>query len=384
MANYDNQYSLSITPANPNLRGISDNFSNDGQTNLQGYGLGDVYELDYDRNKIEGIFNQGTDAKYALMQKENRIAENQYANNQFANQQSAIETLRQQRNKQIASGMARGLNAAEEQGTILGVQQTGASGALELANNRQLEADKIASEYANNVSKALQEANSVKEAMASVAAQLYEADMLGYTGELNAAAQMDANATNRYGYDKGYEGTVYTADKGLEGTKYNADQNLIGTKYAADQNLEGTKYNADRNYDGTVYSANKNYEGTKYAADKNLEGTKYAANKSYSAQVQAANISASAQKAAAAIAAAGNKNTNDTMMSIEYAFQNAVKRNPNLKGNELISTITSSLASDPNFKDMNQDVLWKNIDQYVVGAHKNYKDKTYEQWANGK
>ncbi len=156
MASYDNQYSVKINPASPNLRGLTTNYSNDGQTNLGGIGLGDLYELDYDRNKIEQVFNQGTDAQYALMQKENRIAENQYANNQFANQQSAVEALRQQRNEQIASGMARGLNAAQEQGTILGVQQDAMSGALELANSRQLEADKIAAEYANNVSKALQ------------------------------------------------------------------------------------------------------------------------------------------------------------------------------------------------------------------------------------
>ena len=201
MATYDNQYSMKITPATPNLRGLTTNYDNTGKTNLGGTGLGDLYELDYDRNKIESIFNEGTDAQYALMQKENQIAQNQYANNQFANQQSALNTLRAQRNEQIASGMARGLNAAQEQGTVLGLQQESAAGALELANQQQLEADKIAAEYASNVSKALQEANSVKQAMAQVAAQMYEADMLGYTGELSALAQMDANASDRYGYD---------------------------------------------------------------------------------------------------------------------------------------------------------------------------------------
>ena len=318
MAEYNNQYSMSIKPATPNLRGLTTNYSNDGQTNLSGIGLGDLYELDYDRNKIEGIFNQGTDAQYALMQKENRIAENQYANNQFANQQSAIESLRQQRNSQIASGMARGLNAAQEQGTILGLQQDASAGALELANQRQLEADKIAAEYANNVVKALQEANSVKQAMAQVGAQLYEADMLGYTGELSAAAQMDANAVNKYGYDLGLEGTKYTADQNLLGTQYNANKNYDAAIYGANKNydaaietalknLEGVKHTADMNYKGNVYNADKNYEGTVYNANKNLEGTKYAADKNYDASIQAANISAAATKAAAATTAAATK-----------------------------------------------------------------------------
>lgn len=261
MAKYNNQYAISIKPNNPNLHGLDTNYTGDGQKDIGGTGLGDIFGLDYDRNKIEQIFNEGTDAQYALMQKENQIAQNQYANNQFANQQSAIESLRSQRNEQIASGMARGLNAAQEQGTILGLQQEAAAGALELANNQQLEADKIAAEYADNVAKALQESNAVKQAMAQVAAQLYEADMLGYTGELSYLGQMDANASDRYGYELGLEGTKYSADKDLEGTKYNADRNLEGTKYAADKNLEGTKYTADKNYAAQVNAAAKYASG---------------------------------------------------------------------------------------------------------------------------
>lgn len=212
MATYDNSYAIKITPNNPNLRGLTTNYSGDGQKNLGGVGLGDLFELDYDRNEIEKIFNQGTDAAYAVKQKENQIAQNQYANNQFANQQSAVEALRQQRNSQIASGMARGLNAAQEQGTILGIQQEGAAGALELANERQIMADEIAAEYAQNVISAMQESNAVKQAMANVSAALYEADMLGYTGELSAAAQMDANASTRYAADRGYEGALAQAN----------------------------------------------------------------------------------------------------------------------------------------------------------------------------
>ena len=284
MATYDNSYNLSITPNKPTLRGIDTNYDNSGQINQGGIGLGDLYQLDYDRNKIEQIFNQGTDAQYALMQKENQIAQNQYANNQFANQQSALETLRQQRNSQIASGMARGLNAAQEQGTVLGLQQDASAGALELANQQQLQADQIAAEYANNVAKALQESNSVKQAMAQVAAQMYEADMLGYTGELSYAGQLDANASDRYGYELGLEGTQYTADKNLEGTKYNADKNYEGTVYSSDKNYEGTVYNADKNYEGTKYNADQNRAAQEYAADKNLEGTKYAADKNLEGQ----------------------------------------------------------------------------------------------------
>lgn len=250
MATYDNRYAIKINPATPNLRGLTSTYDNTGQNKIQGsIGLGDLYELDYDRDTIEKVFNQGTDAQYALMQKENKIAQNQYANNQFANQQSAVETLRQQRNEQIASGMARGLNAAQEQGTVLGLQQEGAAGALELANKQQLAADEIAVAYADNVVKALEEANAVKQAMAGISAQLYEADMLGYTGELSAAAQMDANASNRYGSELGYEGTIYTADRNYQAA-VDAANIQAGAQRAASSIASAIRYNSGGNGSG--------------------------------------------------------------------------------------------------------------------------------------
>lgn len=212
MAYYNNSYAIKVNPRTPNLWGLESMHDQSGNAIDNTMGLGQIYDLDYDRDKIEQVFNQATDAQYALTKKENQIAQNQYANNMFANQQSAIETLRQQRNEQISSGMARGLNAAQEQGTILGLQQDATAGALELANQQQLAIDKVAAAYAENAISALQEANSVKQAMAGIAAQLYEADMLGYTGELSSMAQMDANASNRYGSELGYEGTKYAAD----------------------------------------------------------------------------------------------------------------------------------------------------------------------------
>lgn len=328
MATYNNSYQYKVTPNTPDLRGLTTNYSNDGQTNLGGIGLGDLYELDYDRNKIEQIFNQGTDARYALMQKENQIAQNQYANNQFANQQTAIESLRQQRNEQISSGMARGLNAAQEQGTILGLQQDASAGALELANQQQLEADKIATEYADNVVKALEQSNAVKQAMASIAAQLYEADMLGYTGELGYLGQMDANASDRYGYELGLEGTKYSADKNLEGTKYTAD---------------------------------KNYAGAKYAADKSY---------------------AAAQLAAAASAGGGGASVRDTEHMVQEALD--LGRSKGLSDNDLINFARTYVqTANPEAygsSKIDPGLLWTKIDEYAVGIK--YKGQTkaaYEQ-----
>lgn len=352
MATYDNRYAttLNITPASPLLRGIEDNFSNNGQENLGGYGLGDIYQLDYDRNKIEQIFNQGTDAQYALMQKEAQVAENNYANQQFQNQFNTMEALRAQRNEQIASGMARGLSAASDQATALGIQQEAMNGALELAQNRQMQADQIAAEYAQNVVKALQEANSVKTAMAQVAANLYEADMLGYTGELSAAAQMDANASDRYGYDLGLEGTKYNADKGLEGTKYAADKQLAGT----------LDYN------------NKYYGASIYGADRNLEGTKYNADRNYAAAVQSANIQAAATRAAAEMQAAASRisagsgnNTEDTIDLIDQAVE-TVKQRGYKNNSDLINQVQNFVVTkDDHYRNRDQTQLRNDIKDYL-------------------
>lgn len=374
MATYDNSYAtkLNITPANPLLRGLTTNYSNDGQENRGGIGLGDLFELDYDRNKIEQIFNQGTDAQYALMQKEAQVAENNYANQQFQNQFNTMETLRAQRNEQIASGMARGLNAASDQATALGIQQEAMNGALELAQNRQMQADQIAAEYAQNVVKALQEANSVKEAIANVSAQLYEADMLGYTGELSALGQLDANASDRYGYDLG-----------LEGTKYNADKNLEGTIYNADKNLEGTIYNADRNLEGTRYSADLRLEGDKYAADKGYQGAlAQAAATRYAAEQQAA-----ATRAASALSAAsgGSVSTKQAESELEYVYRTLTEANPDLVGNDLVSAITRTLrAEDPDsYASLDINDLWASVDRYVVAkSNGTKKDQTWEDWNN--
>lgn len=237
MAYYNNSYAVKVNPKNPNLWGLESMHDQSGNAIDNTMGLGQIYDLDYDRDKIEQVFNQATDAQYALTKKENQIAQNQYANNMFANQQSAVEALRQQRNEQISSGMARGLNAAQEQGTILGLQQDATAGALELANQQQLATDEVAAAYAQNAISALQEANSVKQAMASIAAQLYEADMLGYTGELSTMAQMDANASDRYGSELGYEGTKYAADMNynaaVEAAKIQANAQTAAARIAA-------------------------------------------------------------------------------------------------------------------------------------------------------
>lgn len=219
MASYSSDYYTKITPYDPMLRGISNSeWTNDrGET-----GLGDVYGLTYDRNTIESIFNQGTDAQAAYQERQNQLAENAYQNNMFSGQQSAIETLRAQRNNQISSGMSRGLQMASEIGTVLGLQQQNQAGALELANTRQTEADRIAVAYAENVARALEESNRVRTDVANIDAALYNSDALRYGAEVGANAQMGAeDIRGQAGLDQANiaaEAQRYTADRAAAAT----------------------------------------------------------------------------------------------------------------------------------------------------------------------
>ena len=184
-----------------------DDIKNSRTAELQGLGVGDLYGIEYDAGAIEGIYNRATDAQYALKQKEYQAAENQYYRNMYASQNSAIDALRAQRADQIATGMSAGLAAAAESATAMGLQDTNAAGALELANKRQTMADEIAAAYAENIVKAFEASQSAKQAIAGIDLDRYAADTewdaalagtLGYLEEANAnvhAAQLGEYAT---------------------------------------------------------------------------------------------------------------------------------------------------------------------------------------------
>lgn len=252
--------------------------------------------INYDQGAIENIYRQATDAKYAAQRADYQRTANQYYSKLGTAQNALLDTLRKNNAQAVASGASRGMSAATQLSSILGMSQQTAGDALLLAQEERALTDKQAAEQAQNTRDALEYANQQKLAMGTLGANLYATDANKYIGELGQRATVEAA-------NVGASATGYAADRGLQGTVYNADRNLEGTKYNADQNLVGVRYNADRNYDSARYTADSNYKGTVYNADKNYAGTTYAAN----ANQSTAKLSADATKYAAQMGYASNK-----------------------------------------------------------------------------
>ena len=260
--------------------------------------------INYDQDAIQGIFNTATDAEYATKRKEYERSANQYYNRLATSQGTYLDAMRKAAAQNaVQAGANAGMQNAMTLSSLLGQQQQTASDALELAQQQRALEDQYAEAIANNTERAMQYADTNKQAIANIALQEQANNAQQYAAELSHNAQLSAAAANA-------AATGYAADQALAGTQYSADKNLEGTQYTADKNFESTKYASDKNYEGTVYNANQNLEGTKYSADKNLEGTKYASDNS----LKAANAQASATRAAAASSAAAAKYAADKQL----------------------------------------------------------------------
>ena len=207
--------------------------------------------VDYDRQAIQDVFRDATDKEYAAKQATYNRTQNQYYNRLATSQNSYIDAMRKSNAQAVMSGAGRGVQAANQLSTLLGLsQQTSGDNTMLTQEGRQLGYDHAAAQAAN-VRDALQYANEQKLALGSLSQQHYATDAQKYAAELGANA------------------AVATANTAASAEGYAADQGLAGTQYASDRNLEGTRYSADKNYAGTVYNADKNYAGSVYAADAN-------------------------------------------------------------------------------------------------------------------
>ena len=268
---------------------------------LEGTRVGDRYGLTYDKDTIRSKFDRATETEFQRRQKEHDMARTQYDTDLHRTQRTALDTLRQGRHDAIATGASRGMQAAQELSTVLGLGAEGAEGATQLAQDQALLGDREAEAYTQNLVQALEESNRLRSVMGELDHQRYAADTQLAVGELDHDARIEAAIKQaeaaEYGADRQLEGTRHTADQHLTGTKYSADRQLEGVDLTSARDLTGTQYAADQRLTGTQYTADQNLAGTQYTADQNLAGQRLAA----SAQIQTQKISSAAQKEAARI-----------------------------------------------------------------------------------
>ena len=152
--------------------------------------LADLYDINYDMDAIKKIYDDATNAKYALLSKELEQGENDfYTNNAQANA-TLLDTLRKATSSAIATGASRGIAGAEKLGLMMEQQQAITEEATNLAQERANMADEIAAEKAKNIINALEYSDNLKKTLGNLSSNIYSADTQYDVGLLDWAAQM--------------------------------------------------------------------------------------------------------------------------------------------------------------------------------------------------
>ena len=152
--------------------------------------LADLYDINYDMDAIKKIYDDATNAKYALLSKELEQGENDfYTNNAQANA-TLLDTLRKATSSAIATGASRGIAGAEKLGLMMEQQQAITDEATNLAQERSNMADKIAAEKAENIINALEYSNQLKQNLINASTNIYSPDTQYDVGLLDFFAQM--------------------------------------------------------------------------------------------------------------------------------------------------------------------------------------------------
>lgn len=268
-------YSMTTTfqNYNPSPAASSPSYKPKTPSYMSGANMAKNLGIDYNYKNILSKYDEATAAEYALKNKEYAMTENQFYNQMYGTQGTALDTIRKSQAQAIATGASRGLQAANELASLLGLQQETVASATDLAQQRNMLKDKEAEAYTQNVINATNTYNTLGTTLGNLINNKYAADIQNNVGLMEYFKGLDQNAKN-------LEGNMYAADRNLEGTKYTADQNLAGNKYAADQNLAGVDLTSARNLQGQLDYNQAYLQATRIQA----EATKYAANASAEAQ----------------------------------------------------------------------------------------------------
>ena len=256
---------------------------------LGGQTLAGMYGVTYDRDEIENILNDATNAAYVQEFNEQKVNEDNFYNELASTAATQYDQARQDRGAAIMSGASAGARAANELSSMLGVSQNSADAISQLAQQRKSIQDAKAAAIAQNAANALDKANAAGEAL----------------GQLDVSQQ--ANKVNQYTADSEYNAQIQqdnanmwsTAVSALMGAKATRDSAALAgnaTKEAAALQATGDQNAAYLTAIGNQNSATITGNATTQAAKTNAGATKAAANRSAAAQVRAARIGAKASK----------------------------------------------------------------------------------------
>lgn len=233
--------------------------------------LGELYDINYDMEAIRGLYDDATNAKYALLSKELEQGENDfYTNNANANA-TLLDTLKKATSSAIATGASRGIAGAEQLGLMMEQQQSIAEEATNLAQERANMADEIAAEKAQNIVDALKYSDSLKTTLGGLSSNIYSADTQYDVGLLDWAAQMknvEALFEQIGAEERANLAALLSNEKIAQAQReHEAAEGKLDREAQERMNnatIEGNKYAADRNYAASIYAANRNGGGGGY------------------------------------------------------------------------------------------------------------------------
>ncbi len=258
-------YSMTTTfqNYNPSPAASSPSYKPKTPSYMTGDAMAKNLGIDYNYKNILSKYDEATAAEYALKNKEYAMTENQFYNQMYGAQGTALDAIRKSQAQAIATGASRGLQAANELASMLGLQQETVASATDLAQQRNMLKDKEAEAYTQNVINATDTYNTLGTTLGNLINNKYAADIQHNVGLMEYFKGLDQNAKN-------LEGNMYAADRNLEGTKYTADQNLAGVDLTSARNLQG-QLDYNQTY---LQAARAQAEATKYAADANAAAQK--------------------------------------------------------------------------------------------------------------
>ena len=290
---------------------------------LGGQTLAGMYGVTYDRDEIENILNDATNAAYVQEFNEQKVNEDNFYNELASTAATQYDQARQDRGAAIMSGASAGARAANELSSMLGVSQNSSDAISQLAQQRKSIQDAKAAAIAQNAANALDKANAAGEAL----------------GQLDVSQQ--ANKVNQYTADSEYNAQIQqdnanmwsTAVSALMGAKATRDSAALAgnaTKEAAALQATGDQNAAYLTALGNQNSAVITGNATTQAAKTNAGATKAAANRSAAAQVRAARIGAKASKSYSGGSGAGGAKGTGTKTTKK---KNKGSEKKNSKGN---------------------------------------------------
>lgn len=174
-----------------------------------------------DEQAILDKYNAATLAQFNIQREQNRQAENQFYNQMYNTQKTAMDTIRQSNAAAVSTGASRGVQAANELSSLLGLQSESIASATELAQANRQTAQEETAAVLENVLNAYQQA---QQERANLLSSAIEAESVEVQREANqaqsasAAAELDrANAdalqkASETGFDN-YMAEVATQNK---------------------------------------------------------------------------------------------------------------------------------------------------------------------------